>query len=107
MRNLVFRAVCLLAFVSFSLNGYAQGPGTRVWRAMCEWIEEEGAEYLASYAHPNDSYEGSYVVSSNSNRIVVEIRFESFLHYYTSRYEKANLYPFFRSLLVLRLFRSH
>ena len=75
------------------------------WKMRCEWMERSGAALLASFAHPNDTYEGFEIVSCDYSKLVVEISFRSFIHSYTSRYEIArgdnDGMPYFRHVTQL------
>ncbi|MBR1570703.1 MAG: hypothetical protein IJ651_08240 [Bacteroidales bacterium] len=101
-----FLAVFLTAVCAFSACPCGQAQDfSGFWKLRCEWMEGPGAAFLASFAHPNDTYEGYEIVSCDSSRLVVEIAFRSFIHAYTSRYEIArgdhDGMPYFRHVTQL------
>lgn len=83
MRN---KSICriVVMFVFFVLGVRCQAQS---WSDMTSWFRNRGYELLAVYAHPTDDMVSHEIVSTSSSNIIVKIRFEGIIRYYTCKYE--------------------
>ena len=97
-----YRAIMVFVFVFMANICQAQR-----WSDMTYWLStEKGAKQLAELAHPMDTYMRHSVVSTESNYIIIEIKYEGIIRNYWCKYKVyKGVYDgvmFFKDITTLR-----
>ena len=75
----------MMVFAFVIMAGFCQA---QKWSDMTYWLStEKGAKQLAELAHPTDTYMRHSVVSTTSDYIIIEIKFEGIIRTYWCKYK--------------------